>query len=66
MRSWIVVDPVGLEHRILHDGEQLWGFENVAHCFEPGDRSHWTGSLLRAILAGGLTPPGYTWREESS
>lgn len=58
-----VVDPAGLGHRLLLEGDSIYGAENLAHPHPEGQRRAFLIALLSRIRsARNGDYQGYSWR----
>lgn len=60
-RTWIVRDPLGFEHRVVIEGVQAYGFENLAHHLPRGERDAMNVAVLTALHLNRPLPQGYTY-----
>ena len=60
MSVWELIDPEGFEHRIVQNGAELWGSENIAHGEPRATREIVRMQILGALIARRRElPPGY-------
>ena len=57
---WTLIDPEGFEHRIVQDGPELFGSENIAHGTPRESREQIRLHILGALITRRRElPPGY-------
>ena len=58
-----IQDPQGFTHRILIEGQQAFGAENLAHGLEPQQRKYVTQQVLAAAVNKQPLPFGFVLKE---
>ena len=58
--TYVLIDPDGFEHRIVQDGIELFGSENIAHGTPRDTREIVRMHILGALISRRVDlPPGY-------
>lgn len=58
-------DSQWFTHYVLFDGEEIHGYQNIAHGFPPEQRSTVTHRVLAAVQLGQPMPYGFSLEEKS-